>query len=89
MYFFFKVLVCEQTLRSPSFTDTVILSFIRELSFFLAGPGDRRIKMQIGPFLKILKNKGTKFSARNYFWATVFKNQPVCKKSPYIFDSVL
>ena len=39
--------------------------FLRELSFFswTRGPG----KMQVGSFLKILKNKGAKFSGISYF----------------------
>ena len=38
---------------------------VRELSFFswTRGPG----KMQVGSFLKILKNKGAKFSGISYF----------------------
>ena len=56
---------------------------IRELSFFswTGGPG----KMQVGPFLKILKNKRAKFSEMSYFGGYVLKTNLLAKKIQYLF----
>ena len=53
------------------------LSFIRELSFFswTRGLG----KMQVGSFLKILKNKGAKFSGISYFGGRFLKTNHLAK----------
>ena len=41
--------------------------------------------MQVGPFLKILKNKGTKLSGMSYFGGYFLKTNLLAKKIPYLF----
>ena len=41
--------------------------------------------MQVGPFLKILKNKRAKFSGMSYFGGYFLKTNLLAKKIQYLF----